>query len=114
MQMQLPLEVSRAQGLIGMERAADRAERCSPGWNDLALERIRDHVSTLPFDRDFIVEDVRLAIQAKLPEVPELRVWGSVTQAAIRLGFLVRTGRFMPAASSHCSPKAVYRRGIAA
>lgn len=114
MQMQLPLEESRAEGRRGMARASTRAERVAPGWHEQALDRFREYVSSLPLDRDFIVEDVRLAIQAKLPVVPELRVWGSITQAAIRIGILSKTGRFMPAVSSHASPKPVYRRGRAA
>lgn len=107
-------EDARERGHIGMSRAKERADKCVPGWTEMAVERVRAHVATLPFDRDFIVEDVRLAIQGALPAVPELRVWGSVTQAAIRFGFLVKTGRYMPAVSSHASPKPVYRRGVAA
>lgn len=114
MQMNLPLEVARAQGLAGMELAAENADKCSPGWTVLALARFRAHVATLPFDKDFIAEEARLAVQADLPETDELRAWGSVVRAAIRQRVLAVTGRFRPAASSHCSPKPVYRRGTGA
>ena len=113
-QATLPFESAHARGIAGMNLAASNADFCSPGWTALALERLRAYVATLPFDKDFIVEDVRLAIQADLPEVFELRAWGAVTKAAIRHQFFATTGRFMPAVSSNCSPKPVYRRGIGA
>nr|WP_319566250.1 hypothetical protein [uncultured Rhodoferax sp.] len=114
MQMSLPLEVSRSRGLAGMTLAEDNAEKCSPGWSEMALDKFRAYVATLPFDKDFIAEEARLAIQPELPETYELRAWGSVVLSAIRQGILAVTGRFRPAVSSHCSPKPVYRRGIGA
>lgn len=114
MQMPLPLESAQARGTRGIERAADRVERIAPGWIENAVIRVREHIRGLPFDRDFIIEDVRLAVQPSLPVVPELRVWGAVTRLCIQRGLVVNTGRFMPARSSHGCPKAVYRRGVAA
>lgn len=114
MQMSLPLDQARAAATRGMESASEHAERVCPGWTELALEKLRKHVASLPFNRDFIVEDVRLAVQHELPPVPELRVWGSITRAAVKHQFLVTTGRYMPAVSSHSSAKAVYRRGVCA
>lgn len=114
MQTSMSIEASQARGVAGMNLASHNADICSADWTAKAIERFRAHVATLPFDKDFIAEDVRLEIQADLPEVFELRAWGAVTRAAIRNGFVIATNRVLPAVSSHGSPKPVYRRGLAA
>lgn len=112
-QMGLSLEQARAQGDAGMLRAAVRNERKNGGWATMALGALVTHVKGLPLDAAFILEDVRLAIQDKVPVPTDLRAWGSVTQSAIRARFIEKTDRVAPAKSSNASPKPLYCRGRA-
>jgi hypothetical protein len=110
-QIPLTLEQARARGDAGMVRAAVTNERKNGGWSTLALGKLVEHVKSLPFDAEFIVEDLRLAIEDKVPEPTDLRAWGAVTQTAIRARYIEKTGRIAPAKSSNASPKPLYCRG---
>jgi hypothetical protein len=110
-QMPLTLDQARHLGAAGMLDAAARNERKNGNWTTLALEALCEHVRELPAGAEFILEDVRLAIESKVPEPTDLRAWGAVTQTAIRALKIEKTERFAPAKSSHASPKALYRRG---
>lgn len=112
-QMSLTLEQARARGDHGMVRAALTNERKNGGWATVALSRLVEHVKSLPADAEFIVEDLRLAIEDKLPAPTDLRAWGAVTQAATRAQFIEKTGGIAPAKSSNASPKPLYCRGRA-
>lgn len=112
-QMPLTLEQARAHGDAGMLNAAQRNERKNGGWSTLALTELVKHVKSLPLDAEFIVEDLRLAIEAQIPVPTDLRAWGAVTQAASRAQYIEKTGRMAPAKSSHASPKPLYCRGRA-
>lgn len=114
MQMALDFNLARERGLRGMERAVDHAERVHSDWGQKALAALRAHVRTLPFDAKFIVEDVRGVAELLVPEPPDRRAWGAVTQAAIRSRVIVKTGEYAKAKSSNLSPKPIYRRGEAA
>lgn len=66
----------------GMQRAAQNAEDTRPGWNEQALEMVKN------FNKDvFMVEDVRQWAHDEmgLPEPPHLRAWGSVITRARKL-----------------------------
>lgn len=112
-QMPLTLDQANARGTAGMLRASDRNERKNGGWSTLALMALVQHVKSLPYEADFILEDVRLAIEGEVAVPTDLRAWGAVTQAAIRSQFIERTGGIAPAKSSNASPKPLYRRGRA-
>lgn len=110
-QISLTLEQARDRGAAGMLRAADRNERKNGGWATVALAALVEHVKSLPLNAEFIVEDVRAAIESKVPPPTDLRAWGSVTQTAIRSQFIEKTGGLAPAKSSNASPKPLYCRG---
>lgn len=114
-QIPLPLtmEHARERGVLGMERSAARADRAHCKWTEQALDVLVEHVQSLPNGAEFIVEDVRLAIESKVPEPPDLRAWGAVTQAAIKRLYISRTGKYAPAKSSNASDKPLYRKGSA-
>lgn len=112
-QMPLTLEGARDRGSLGMTRAAERNERKHEKWTEQALEALCTHVRALPVGTTFILEDVRLAVEDKVPEPTDRRVWGAVTQIAIRALFIEKTGGIAPAKSSNASPKPLYRRGRA-
>jgi hypothetical protein len=106
-----PMDVARQRGERGMEQAADHADRVHRDWQGKALAKCLSHIQTLPRDHKFIIEDVRLAVAGDLPEPPDQRAWGAVTQTAIRRLYIVKTGEYAPAKSSNASPKPLYRRG---
>lgn len=112
-QMPLTLDHARDRGLLGMERAAARADKTYGGWTERALNALRQHVSKMPADAEFIIEDVRVAIESKVPVPDDLRAWGAVTQLALRRLYIERTDKFAPAKSSNASQKPLYRRGRA-
>ncbi len=110
-QMALTLDAAREAGLMGMQQAVERADEAAPGWSALALAAFLKHLQTLPHTTEFLIEDVRLAVEPTLPQPTDCRAWGSVTRAAIRRMHIIPTGRVAPAKSSHASPKRTYRRG---
>lgn len=113
-QLALNFEAARTRGDLGAERAAHRAERNSPGWIDVAAEKIRDYVrlDAAGMAMDFTIEKARQwAADKNLPAPPDARAWGHVTRRAVKLGYIVETGEYAPAASSNGSPKRLYRKG---
>jgi hypothetical protein len=110
-QIALTLEHARHRGAAGMLGAAERNERKNGGWTQVALAALCEHVRSLPAGAEFILEDVRLAIEDKVPTPTDLRAWGAVTQTAIRALKIEKTDKTAPAKSSNASPKTLYRRG---
>lgn len=98
-------------GRIGMERAVEHAERERPGWSECALAALSRFARIQ--DDEFTIEKAREAVRAVVPDPPDGRAWGAVTQLAIRRGFIVKTGHFASAVSSNGSPKRTYRKGPA-
>lgn len=100
---------ARIAATRAMEHGIDKAERNSPGWLEMALERVR------VFARNqaglFTVETMRWVIQGRLPVPPDLRAWGSVTRVAIARGYIERTNRSAPTHSSHGADRPLYRKG---
>lgn len=96
-------------GEIGMDRAADTAERTSPGWTAAALEKVR------AFARNqaglFTVEQMRWIIEQDLPTPTGLRAWGVLARMALKHGFIEKTGRSAPTYSSNGSDRPLYKRG---
>lgn len=96
----------------GMERAASRAERTTPGWRDEALALLV-RFAALDAGGPFLGEEARaFAYTSGLPKPPDERAWGAIFNAAARRGLIARAG-FAPATSSHGSPKPLWRRAAA-
>jgi CBS domain-containing protein len=92
----------------GMSRAADHAESVNPGWNEQAFSMLLTYAET---HFEFMTEDVRVWAHTKgLPQPPDGRAWGAVTQRAVRARLLVRDRyrktRIPPA---HATPRPVWR-----
>lgn len=94
---------------VGIDRSAGHADRVHAGWVKEAAEALRVASAVQP--QPFTVEQLR-AVCGFLPEPPDLRAWGAATRKATRLGYIVRTSQFAPAASSNNSPKPLYVRGM--
>lgn len=107
-----PLRMARARRRAdtGIARSAQRAERCAPGWMDLAIEALRRYA--LSAAKPFTVEAARAHFAAALTPPPDERAWGAVTRIARQRGVIEHTGSYAPADSSNGSPKPLYRRGI--
>lgn len=112
-QLPLDLEAARTRGDLGVERAARRAEKLTPGWVERAADLIKTGACILAARQtDFTIEEVRALVDAALPKPPDLRAWGAATRRAVTLGYIARVpGTYRPAASSNGSPKPVYRKG---
>ncbi len=104
------LRQGEAAGDLGIKRAAGHAERCAPGWMDAALKQVR------AFARNqggalFTIETLRWAIQTQIPAPPDLRAWGAVSRIAASRGYIAKTKRTAPTASSNGSDRPLYTRG---
>lgn len=92
--------------VLGMHAAAAKAHRLDCTWTDQALDDLRRYAMTAA--PGWTIEQAR-AHCAPVPEGADLRAWGSVTQRAIRAGWIEPTGEYAPATSSHGAPKPRYR-----
>lgn len=100
---------ARAKADKGIESARRHAEDDRPGWGDTAQTVLRWFLRR--HDQPFTIEEARLWSEAHdLPQPPELRAWGSVTQRALREGLIVKTGGYRATASSNGSVRALYRK----
>lgn len=105
-----PLNIlgSLERGHAAAEMAADKADRLDEGWSRRVIEDLRRFARTAA--GEFTIEAARLHC-TPAPEGADARAWGAVTRRAVRLGYIEATGGYAPAASSHGSPKRLYRRG---
>lgn len=105
----LALAAAAVRAEQGMDRAARRAERLNAGWCAEALERLR----RFAFGQAgfWTIEMARAVIEADLDPPTDGRAWGRVTQDALRLGFIVKTDKTAPSASSNGAPKPMFKRG---
>ena len=74
----------------GAARAAEKADRVSPDWSELALKAVRDYALT---HDEFTTEDVRLA-SPQIPAVGDPRAWGHIVLPACGWGICVATKKF--------------------
>jgi hypothetical protein len=91
-----------------MEAAAGHADRVEAHWRHQALGALTMFASL--HAQPFLIEEARAFAEANgLPQPPDARAWGSVTQAAAR-GENPRIRRigYAAAASSNCSPKVLW------
>jgi hypothetical protein len=92
----------------GIASSMAHANDDAPGWSQRAYDNIARNPG-LKRHAGFTMEVARAyAWGHGLDSPPDLRAWGGVTLRLIRDGVLVRIG-YAPAASSHGSPKALYR-----
>jgi hypothetical protein len=104
------LEAARSTGHEAAERCADRADRHHPGWIEEAVAALRTFARNQPLL--FTIEQAREVIGNEVAEPSDKRAWGQCTRLAIKREFIKRVpGATAPAASSHASPKPMYRRG---
>jgi hypothetical protein len=105
-QTEIDFTAAREAAERGIQSSAQHAEDDRPGWGESALAWLRFHAEVS--EGEFTMEQFRQMASMVLPEPPDLRAWGSVTQKAIRQGIIRKTGGYAPAASSNGSPKPLY------
>lgn len=95
----------------GIQSSAEHAERTAPGWTEQAAKAVHAFAERI-FPAGFIMEEARAALTGQLPEPPELRAWGAVTQFCKRRHWIEAIpGDVRCAKSSNSSPKQAYRLG---
>lgn len=92
----------------GIERAADHAERETPGWIEQASQFLRGYART---HVDFLAEDVVAAALFQIPPPPDGRAWGAVFRQAAREGVIHKVG-YAPAKTSNLSPKVLWESRV--
>ena len=104
--------IAKARGEAGAQRAADHADRIDPGWQDRALEMLREYLKVREtfLEKRFLGEEFRgWATEIfGLDEPPDARAFGAVFKRASRDGLIESVG-FAPANSSNRSPKTLWR-----
>ena len=71
-----------AQGKLGMEQSAERAERVIEGWGIIAMGFLRDFAEANR-GRDYLAEEIApWAYARECPVAPDDRAWGAVIKAA--------------------------------
>jgi hypothetical protein len=91
---------------VGIQRAADHAEREAPGWGGEAMEFLTAYAAAA--DAPFLAEDVVAAATGIVPAPADGRAWGAVFKRAAGRGVVVRIG-YAPARSSHLAPKCLWQ-----
>jgi len=107
---QLPIDFTAAMEArdLGIQRAADHANAVESEWTGQALGLLVAFAKDV--GRAFLIEEARLYAEANgLPPPPDARAWGSVTRRASAKKRIEKTGGVGAAASSHCSPKPLWR-----
>jgi hypothetical protein len=102
----LARENAKLRAEVGMTRAATKAERVSDGWNERALEAVRQFALE---HETFLAEDVRKLCPT--PAGADGRAWGAVIQAAKRNGW-IRAGGAASALSSNGSLKVLWKSNV--
>ena len=91
----------------GLERALTHAENIALGWNIAADAALAKYLETIGAGT-FLAEQFVAWARRVVGSPPDPRAWGGPIQRAARAGRIVRVG-YAPAASSNCSPKALWR-----
>ncbi|MBP8177084.1 MAG: hypothetical protein KAX77_04895 [Xanthomonadales bacterium] len=105
--LQSPAQAERS-AKVGMDRAAERADKIEPDWFKRALSIVRTYALTHRAERFPAEKVVEYARALGLPDPPDGRAWGAVMRAARTEGAIAADG-YMPTVSSNGSPKVAWR-----
>lgn len=103
------LAAAQARAELGMNRAARRACRLHAGWCAEALEALRRFAAGQA--GFWTIEMARAVIEQEIKPPVDGRAWVRTTQDALRLGYIVKTDKTLPSASSNGAPKPCFKRG---
>jgi hypothetical protein len=93
---------------LGIIRAEIKQEQIEPGWQDLAIEKLKLFIQST---NQFITEDFRLwAEDNGLSQPPEPRAYGALILKATKLNLITWNGHYqeMKNPKSHGCPKKVW------
>lgn len=102
-QQSMDFERAESRRDLGMERATAKADRSNCGWSELAFAALRAYAQT--HAEPFLIEDMRLEVDPKLPPTDNKRAWGKVVIRAAAAQIIKNTRQSRPAKSSNLSPK---------
>lgn len=76
----------------GIERASSHAEQVNPGWNTLAMERLKEFLQV--HHGPFLAEELRAycALQEDFPLPPSSRAFGGIMMKARKEGLIQKIG----------------------
>jgi hypothetical protein len=91
----------------GMTQSTNSAESSNPGWNDEALDYVRNYPHN-----EFMAEDVRNHAERQgFPIPPSKRAWGGIMAKAKLLGYIKRIGyRLVNNPNAHKTPAAYWQK----
>lgn len=108
-QLAIDFESAKLARDLGMQRAADRADRVNDGWTETAYANLVMLCRAGDLREPKLGEDIReLAYARGLPTPSDGRAWGAVFLRARKSGLMVRAG-YGNAKSSHLSPKPLWK-----
>lgn len=94
----------------GLRAANASAISNGPKWSEVALDALVKFAELQP-TKPFTIEQARLWLDDMVPPPKDGRAWGAVTNQAVRLCRIKKTGQYAPAVSSNGAPKALYVAG---
>lgn len=90
----------------GMKRVLDNADEQIPQWSHFAYNFLLTYIKD---NKEFMVEEVRLASEDHIPPPPSARAWGGIIVKAVKSGLVRRSGfRNVKNAKAHCTPASVW------
>lgn len=93
----------------GLRAANASADSNGPKWSEVALYALERYAALAT--KPFTIEQARLWLDEMVPAPKDGRAWGAVTNQAVRLCLIKKTGQYAPAVSSNGAPKALYVAG---
>lgn len=89
-QLAIDFSAPRLRANVGMQRAADAADRLHADWTEDAYRFLKEFART---HAKFIGEDVSDAhIAAGLPQPGDLRAWSHLYRRAVKAGIIAHVG----------------------
>lgn len=85
-------------------------DNAGAAWKEAAMNEVHAFLREQG-DTPFVWDELRAAIEERLPEPHDRRAWGAVARMASKLGVVEKVG-YAPSKSSHGSPKAHWRSAL--
>lgn len=107
-QIEMTMQLARERRDVGINSAADHADRTAPGWTARAEAFVVEYARLHPV---FSSELVRRYAEAKgLPAAPDPRAWGNAFKRAMRTDVITSAGYEQSSQpQAHCRPVRIWR-----
>lgn len=109
--VQLDIFAAEKEKQEGIERAAKNANRKHGDWIDKAYAFLISWLYKQPSKHKFMLEEVRAAATGFVPEPPDNRAWGAVSQKAKKDKLIKCVGWGQTSSKkSHRCPSAIWQK----